>query len=90
MQQKAVPKHLWDYGLLWVLQIHNRTARDPKGCTPVEDITVNTPDILEWLDFGFYDWCWYWAGPSHDLTEEKAETGKVLGVAHHVGSDMCY
>jgi len=90
MWQKAVPEHLWDYGLCWVSKINNRTARGPEDCTPIEEITGTTPNISEWLDFDFYDWCWYWAGPYHELTEDKAEIGRVLGVAHHVGSDMCY
>jgi len=90
MQQKAVPKRLWDYGLVWVSEIINRTARGPENRTPYEVITGNTPDISEWLDFDFYDWCWYWGGPTHELTEQKAELGKVLGVAHRVVSDLCY
>jgi len=50
----------------------------------------NTPDISEWLDFDFYDWCWFWQGPTHELTEDKAEIGRILGIAHRVGSDLCY
>ncbi len=26
----------------------------------------------------------------HELTEDKVEIGRVLGVAHRVGSDLCY
>jgi hypothetical protein len=28
-----------------------------EGRTPIEQITGETPDISEYLDFGFYDWC---------------------------------
>jgi len=90
MRSKGVPKRLWDYGLVWVSEITNRTARGPEARTPLEALTGNTPDISEWLDFDFYDWCWYWQGPTHELTEDKAEIGRVLGVAHRVGSDLCY
>jgi len=90
MTQHKVPKRLWDYGLVWVSEITNRTARGPEARTPYEVITGNTPDISEWLDFDFYDWCWFWNVPTHELTEEKAELGRILGVAHRVGSDMCY
>jgi len=90
MTQRKVPKRLWDYGLVWVSEIANRTARGPEARTPYEAITGNTPDISKWLDFDFYDWCWYWNVPTHELTEEKAELGRILGVAHRVGSDMCY
>jgi len=90
MRTKGVPKRLWDYGLVWASEITNRTARGPEARTPLEAITGNTPDISEWLDFDFYDWCWFWQGPTHELTESKAEIGKVLGVAHRIGSDLCY
>ncbi len=79
---------MWDYGLVWALEI-NQTARGPEARTPLEAITSNTPNISEWLDFDFYDWCWFCQGPTHELTESKAEIGKVLGVAHHIGSNLC-
>jgi len=87
---KGVSKRLWDYGLVWVSELTNRTARGSDARTPMEELTGNTPDILELLDFNFYDWCWYWQGPTHKLTEDKAEIGCILGVAHCVGSDLCY
>jgi len=90
MRAKSVPKRLWDYGLVWVSEITNQTAHGPDARTPIEEVTGNTPDISEWLDFDFYDWCWYWQGLTHELTEDKVEIGRVLGVAHRVGSDLCY
>jgi len=90
MRQQGVPRRLWDFGLVWVSEINNRTARGPQGRTPYERITGNTPNISEWLDFNFYDWCWFWNAPAHDLTEDKADLGRILGVAHRIGSDMCY
>jgi len=90
MRQQGVPKRLWNYGLVWASEIMNRTARGPDSRTPYEIITGNTLDISEWLNFSFYDWCWYWSGLSHELTDDKAELGRVIGVAHRVGSDMCY
>ena len=76
--------------MVWVSEITNRTARGPNARTPLEELSGNTPDISEWLDFDFYDWCWFWQGPTHELTEDKAEIGRILGVAHRVGSDLCY
>jgi len=73
MDHKGVPKRLWDYGLTWMSEINNHTAWGPDYCTPYEDITGNTPDISEWLDFDFYDWCWYWHGPTHELTQTNAQ-----------------
>jgi len=90
MQKQNVPRRLWDFGLVWVSKINNRTARGPQERTPYERITGNTPDISEWLDFNFYDWCWFWNAPAQDLTEDRADLGRFLGVAHRIGSDMCY
>ena len=62
MHRKRVPRRLWDYGLGWVSEVHVRTssdAMDLKGRTPLEWIARDTVEISEYLDFGFYDWCWY-------------------------------
>jgi hypothetical protein len=29
------------------------------GRAPLEQVTGETPDISEYLDFGFYDWGWF-------------------------------
>jgi hypothetical protein len=90
MVTKKVPKRLWDYGLVYQSEIMSRIARTPFGRTGVEQVTGDTPDISEWLDFDFYDLVWYWDAPHFALTEENPRLGRWLGVAHRVGSDMCY
>ena len=42
------------------------------------------------LDFSFYDLVWYWdqAKPTND--KDLRRLGRWLGVAHTVGSSMCY
>ena len=52
----------------------------------MEQITGETPDISEYLDFGFYDWIWY--KDNAGLGENKI--GRWLGVAHQVGNLMSY
>jgi hypothetical protein len=47
-------------------------------------------DISEYLDFNFYDLVWYWRQPSPSLSEHDQELARWMGVAHRVGSDMCY
>ena len=62
MTKSAVPKRLWDYGLRWVVKIMQRTASDAgdlRGRTSLEKVTGETPEISEYIDFGFYDHCWY-------------------------------
>ena len=40
-----------------------------------EEVTGQTADISEWLDFGFYDLVYWYDRPNK------------LGILHHVGSD---
>ena len=89
MHRKRVPRRLWDYGLKWVSEVRVRTssdAADLKGQTPLERITRDTVDISKYLDFGFYDWCWYHENAGLGPTK----LGRWLGVAHKVGGHMSY
>ena len=89
MHCKQVPKRLWDYGLKCVSEVRVRTssdATDLKGRTPLERITGDTVDISEYLDFGFYDCCWYHENAGLGPTK----LGRWLGVAHKVGDLMSY
>ena len=89
MHRMWVPKRLWDYGLKWVSEVRVRTssdATDLKGRTPLEQVTGDTMDISEYLDFGFYDWCWYHENAGLGPTKR----GRWLGVAHRVGGLMSY
>ena len=89
MLKQQVPNRLWDYGICWVCEIMQRAASNSgrlHGRTPLEQLTGETPDISEYLDFSFYDWCWY--NDNAGLGETKL--GRWLGVSHHVGSLMSY
>ena len=89
MLKQRVPNHLWDYGIRWVCENMQCTASNSghlQGRTPLEQLTGDTPDISEHLDFSFYDWCWY--NDNAGLGETKL--GHWLGVSHHVGSLMSY
>jgi hypothetical protein len=50
-------------------------ARGPDGRTGVEEITGDTPDISEWLDFDFYNLVWYWDAPHLAMTDENPRLG---------------
>ena len=89
MTKRRVPKRLWDYGIVWVSEIMSLTANSTfalDGRTPIEQITGETPDISEYLDFSFYDWVWYRdnAGVGDNMF------GRWLGVSHRVGNLMSY
>jgi hypothetical protein len=57
-----------------------------RGRTPIEEVTGETPDITEYLDFRFYDHVWYWENAG--LGERQL--GRWLGMSHRVGTQMCY
>jgi hypothetical protein len=89
MVKRKVPKRLWDYGIVWACEIMSLTSNSSfslDGRTPMEQVTGETPDISEYLDFGFYDWVWYKdnAGLGDNCI------GRWLGVAHRVGNLMSY
>jgi hypothetical protein len=89
MVKRNVPKRLWDYGIVWACEIMSLTSNTTfnlDGRTPLEQITGETPDISEYLDFGFYDWAWY--KDNAGLGENKM--GRWLGVSHRIGNLMSY
>ena len=90
MVSKKVPTRLWDYGLIYEAGILNRIPRGGKGRTGYEMITGETPDISEWLDFSFYDQVWCYEHKKIEMDSTGKRLARWLGVAHRVGSDLCY
>ena len=76
--------NLWDCGFQLTTQLIQSTSTQAgglKGACPLQDVTGETPDILEYLDFGFYDYVSY---------KENARLGvtvivRCIGVSHRVG-----
>ena len=89
MTKRDIPDRLWDFGLIWVCETGNLTASSSKyagGRTSLELITGETPDISEYLDFGFYDWVIYRSNAGLG----ELSLGRWLGVSHRVGQLMSY
>jgi len=82
-----IPKKLWDFHARWEAEIMSKTVRSECGRTGMEIVTGETPDISEWLDFGFFDLVWFWYQPGKD---DNPNLGRWLGVANRVGGNMCY
>jgi hypothetical protein len=64
MQKKNVYSRLWDYGLVYEGELLTRMSRGDDGRSGYEQVTGETPDISEWLDFEFYDLVWWWDRPN--------------------------
>ena len=62
------------------------SSRYANGRTPLEFITGETPDISEYLDFGFYDWVVYKSNAGVD----SPELVRWLGVSHRTGPFLLY
>ena len=62
------------------------SAGSPHYFKSLEEMTGETPNISEYLDFTFYDWCWY--NDNSGLGETKLV--KWMVVSHRVGSMMSY
>jgi hypothetical protein len=83
------PRRLWNYGIPHVCAIMRMTASFAgrlQGRTPIEQLMGETPDISEYLDFGFYDLVWF--KPDAGIGEIKI--GRFLDVSHNIGSLMSY
>jgi hypothetical protein len=50
----------------------------------------DTPDIYDLLDFGYFDWVWYWEPTSACFPEDPRNIGRWLGRNHAHGPAMCY
>jgi hypothetical protein len=87
MVTKGVHARLWDYGCIHQSEIMSRIASSRDGRTGIERITGETPDISERLDFDIYDLVWVWDSPNAEVNPRLA---RWLGVAHRIGSDLCY
>ena len=62
MLKNKVPKILRDCCLIWIFETGNlsvSSSRYASGRTPLEYIIWETPDIIEYLNFTFYDYITY-------------------------------
>ena len=80
---------LWNYGFIWVSETNSMTITSAGGIEkfiPLTQVTGDTVDISEYLDFGFYDRVWY--KENAGLGPERP--GRWLGISHRTGRLMCY
>jgi hypothetical protein len=86
---KPIPRKLWDYVFRWsseVLQMTHVRSHRVDGGVPLEDVTGETVNISEYLDFGIYDRVWYHENAGLGVPK----LGRWLGVSHNRGSLMSY
>ena len=92
MVSKNVPLRLWCYALEYSCELSSLMVPNQyrnKGRSGYEIVFGFTPDISEYVEFEFYDYCWYWDTPQ-SYPHEKKQIGRWLGIAHRVGQSMVY
>jgi hypothetical protein len=76
MHRDQDPEALWDNGFEHTDEIRQNVARNNLGWrTPLEVLTGDTPDISDLLDFGYYDWVWYWDPTSARFPADPRKLG---------------
>ena len=89
LHRLQVPRRLWDYLIIWICETACLSVSSSKyaaGRTPLEMLTGETPDISEYLDFGFYDWVLYRSNAGLG----ELSIGRWIGVSHKIGQLMSY
>ena len=79
---KRVPKNLWDYGLVHQDGILTRIDRGKMGRMGIEEVTGKMPDILEWLQFYFYDHV-LWLDKKHTFQQQTITLSLRYGLGYH-------
>ena len=91
MQNKKVPKRLWDFGLVYESEMLSRMASGRYRRTGYEEVTDDTADINKWINFEMYDLVYLIDRPNKkDASDEARRLSRWLGISHRVSSDMCY
>ena len=83
------PRALWNYGIPHFAKLMQLTALNTAyldGQTPFDKLLGETPDISEYLDFGWYDWVWY----KENAGLDAPRLGKFLGIAESASNIMLY
>ena len=83
------PISLWQYGVPYIAKLMQHTATNAAGLegrTPIEMVTGHTPDISQYLDFGWFDWVWYRDNAGYG----EAKLGRFLGIASEMANIMTY
>ena len=89
MQQMKLTKSVWEYLAVWTCETGNLSvsiSRYAKGPTDLEIFTAETPDINEYLIFGFYDWVTYRTNAGLG----ELSIGRWIVISHKAGQLMSY
>ena len=75
--------------MVYEAEILSRMCQGNAEYSGYKALTSDTPNIMEWLDFGFYNLVWYFI-PTNEPTSSPRSLGRWPGVSHCIGSALCY
>ena len=91
MMSNNFPRRLGYFGIKHAAKfIQMIPSAKLNGRTPIEAVTGETPDILEYVGFDLYDLVWYHTRKHPRLSKEHQALGRWMGLAPRVGSDVPY
>lgn len=88
MMSTDTPVRLWCFCYEYTADLLSLLATgrfDLQGRTPYEMIMHYTPDISEYVSFGWFQWCYYF-----DEDSKSKKICRWLGPAHEVGQSFCH
>ena len=84
-----IPKQLWDFRIFYKAELLSIISRGKGKRTGYEEVTGQTPDIGEYLDFELYHLVWWCDLPDKpNATYNPRSIYYWLGISHRVGSYM--
>ena len=89
MIRRRVTQELWDYSIIWVSEktlLTHSSAGKLEVAIPLTEVTGETSDIYEYLDFGFISKILF----KDNTGESPFEPGRWLEVSHRTGHLICY
>ena len=78
---KRVPRYMWDYGVSWVseeMTMNHYSQNSVNTGIYLKELTVDTVDISEYIDFGLFDKVCY----ECNYVLSPSESGSWLGISH--------
>ena len=91
MTKKAKPKLLWDFGIVYEVELLSIIRKVKYNRTGYEEVTSQITDIGEYLYFEFYNLVWFCYLPDKpNNTDNPRKLACWLGIYHIVESEMCY
>ena len=88
MDRTATPAELWYLAVEYAAYLLNHLANEMLDWkTPIEVATGETPDILNLLQFHWYEQVFY-HDPKASYPSPKEKLGRFVGIAEHIGDTL--